>query len=82
VGRPSREGNGNLLQYSSLGNLMDRGAWQATVSGVTKSWIWLSNWAHAHAHKPLKRHRQGISFIKCLHLQCILSEIKECDVKN
>ena len=25
---------------------MDRGAWQATVYGVTKSWTWLSNWAH------------------------------------
>ena len=31
-----REGNGNPLQYSYLGNLMDRGAWQATVHGVTK----------------------------------------------
>ena len=28
--------NGNLLQYSRLGNPMDRGAWQATVHGVTK----------------------------------------------
>ena len=25
------------LQYSCLGNLLDRGAWQATVHGVTKS---------------------------------------------
>ena len=33
----SREGNGNLLQYSSLENPMDRGAGQATVNGVTKS---------------------------------------------
>jgi len=31
-----REGNGNLLQYSSLENPMDRGAWQATVHGVSK----------------------------------------------
>ena len=31
------EGNGNPLQYSCLGNPMDRGAWQATVLGVTKS---------------------------------------------
>ena len=31
-------GNGNLLQFSCLGNPMDRGAWQATVYGVTKSW--------------------------------------------
>ena len=30
-------GNGNLLLYSCLGNPMDRGAWQATVYGVTKS---------------------------------------------
>ena len=30
------EGNGNSLQYSCLDNLMDRGAWQATVYGVTR----------------------------------------------
>ena len=36
-GRSSREGNGNSLQYSCLGNHMDRGgAWQATVHGVAK----------------------------------------------
>ena len=34
--RSRREGNGNLLQYSCLENPMDRGAWQATVHGVTK----------------------------------------------
>ena len=33
-GRSSGAGNGNLLQYSCLGNPMDRGAWQATVHGV------------------------------------------------
>ena len=37
------EGNGNPLQYSCLGNPMDRGAWQATVHGVAKSWIGLSD---------------------------------------
>ena len=31
-------GNGNLLQYFCLGNPKDRGAWQATVHGVAKSW--------------------------------------------
>ena len=31
------ERNGNPLQYSCLGNLMDREAWQATVHGATKS---------------------------------------------
>ena len=37
------EGNGNPLEYSSLGNPMDRGAWQATVHWVTKSWTRLSD---------------------------------------
>ena len=31
------EGNGNPLQYSCLGNPMDRGVWWATVYGVAKS---------------------------------------------
>ena len=35
-GRFPGEGNGNPLQYSCLENPMDRGAWQATVHGVTK----------------------------------------------
>ena len=34
-GRSLREGNGNPPQYSCLGNSIDRGAWQATVHGVT-----------------------------------------------
>ena len=34
-------GSGNPLQYSCLENLMDRGAWQTTAHGVTKSWIQL-----------------------------------------
>ena len=32
------EGNGNPLQYSCLGNPMDREAWQATIYEVAKSW--------------------------------------------
>ena len=36
-GRSPGGGNGNPLQYSYLENLMDRGAWQATVHGVAKS---------------------------------------------
>ena len=38
LGRSSGEGNGNPLQYSCLGNPMDRGAWRATVHGVTERW--------------------------------------------
>ena len=33
------EENGNRLQYSWIKNPMDRGAWQATVPGITKSRI-------------------------------------------
>ena len=36
-GRAPGGGNGNPLQYSYLGNAMDRGAWWATVLGVAKS---------------------------------------------
>ena len=36
LGRSPGEGNGNPLQYSCLGNPVDRGAWLATVYGVAK----------------------------------------------
>ena len=36
-GRSPEEENGNLLQYSCLGNAVDRGVWQAAVHGVAKS---------------------------------------------
>ena len=49
LGRSSGEGNGNPLQYSCLKNPMDRGAWQATAHGVTKSQTRLSDW---HTHGP------------------------------
>ena len=42
-GRSPGKGNDNPLQYSCLENLMDRGAWQDTVHGVTKSHIRLSD---------------------------------------
>ena len=43
-GRSPGVGNGNPLQYSCLENSLNRGAWLATVHGVTKSQTWLSNW--------------------------------------
>ena len=43
LGRSTGEGNGNPLQYSYLENPMDRGAWWATVHGVTKSRAQLSD---------------------------------------
>ena len=40
-GRYPGEGTGNPLQYPCLENTMGRGAWKATVNGVTKSQILL-----------------------------------------
>ena len=42
-GRSPGKGKGHPLHYSCLGNPMDRGAWWATVCGVTRSQAWLSN---------------------------------------
>ena len=44
LGRSPGEGNGNPLQYSGLENSMNRGAWGATVHGVTKSETGLSDY--------------------------------------
>ena len=43
LGRSPGRRHGNPLQYSCLENPMDRGAWLATVHGVTKSQTWLNN---------------------------------------
>ena len=43
LGRSLGGGNGNSLQYSCLGNPMDREAWWATVHGVADSQIQLSD---------------------------------------
>ena len=52
LGRSPGGGNGTPLQYSCLGNPMDRGAWRATVQGVAKSCTRLSDFTstfHLHA---------------------------------
>ena len=46
LGRSLGEGNGNPLQYSCLGNPMERGAWRATVLGVKRVG---NDWACIHA---------------------------------
>ena len=48
LGRSTGVGNGNPLQYSCLGNPMDRGAWLATVLGIAKSWTQMSDWVCVH----------------------------------
>ena len=57
-GRSPGGGHGNQLQYSCLENPMDRGAWWATVHGITKSWTWLK-WLSMHIHI------QNTSLSKC-----------------
>ena len=47
-GRSPGGGHGTPLQYSCLENPMDRGAWQATVHVVVKSWSWLSKHKCTH----------------------------------
>ena len=42
LGRSSKGGHGNLLQYSCLKNPMDRWAWWAAVHRIAESWMWLS----------------------------------------
>ena len=48
--RSPRRGRGNPLQYSCLENPMDRGAWQATIDRVAKSWSCLKRLS-SHAQK-------------------------------
>ena len=43
LGRSPGEENGNLLQYSCLGNPKDRGPWKATVHWVAREQTRLSN---------------------------------------
>ena len=43
LGRSPGGGHGNPLQYSCLGNPMDRGAWRATGHGIPKNQIGLSD---------------------------------------
>ena len=43
LGRSPGGGHSNPLQYSSVENPMDRGAWWATIHGVAKSQTWLSD---------------------------------------
>ena len=48
-GRFPGEGNDNPLQYSCLGNSMDRGAWRATGQGVAKSRTQLKRHSAQHS---------------------------------
>ena len=52
---PWKTANGNPVQHSCPENPMDRGAWQATVHGVSKSWTQLNALStHAYCTKPFE----------------------------
>ena len=54
-GRSPGDGNGNPVQYPCLENPMDRGAWWATVHGVTES---------DKAAKPILSHSNDLVSIR------------------
>ena len=55
MGRSPGGGNGNPLQHCCRGNPMDRGAWQATVHGITGSWT-----QHPNRWVPTSMCRSGL----------------------
>ena len=57
-------GNGNSLQYSYLENSMDRGAWQATVHRVAKSWSDTTVHMHVHTYTHTHTHTHRVTKIK------------------
>ena len=60
-GRSPGEGNGNPFQHSCLENPTDRGAWWATVYGVSKSQTRLSDW-----HWLFPHYNEGVERLKQL----------------
>ena len=62
-GRSHGGEHGNPLQYSCLESLMDRGAWQATIHGVPKSWTRLSDFHFQKKLRCLKGGKKEIHMI-------------------
>ena len=68
LGRCPEEGDGSPLQYFCLGNPMDRGAWRATVPGITES----GGTKHVHVKYINKEKEIAIVFegtTICLHVK-------------
>ena len=91
LGRSPGEGNSYALQYSGLGNSMERGVWQATVHGVTKSWTQLSDFYFLSLSMSFHQIHQVASLItlftfllrhtKAIFLSCYLFQ-KSAHQKN
>ena len=72
LGRSPGEGNGNPLWYTRLENSMDGGAWWATVHGVSKSPIGLSDFTFTFFH---------LDYIYCFLLDHLLIFLYSCMYK-
>ena len=68
LGRSPGGGHDNPLQFSCLEDLMDRGAWQATVHSVTQSWTWLKRFS-MHAGMDLGNNSTEVNW----HCPCIVT---------
>ena len=69
--RSLKEGNGKPLQYSGLGNSVDRGVWQATVYGDAESQTQVSMRARAHTkHMARGKGYYGITDNRCKNTFC------------
>ena len=82
LGRAPGDGNGNPLQYSCLGNPMDRGAWRATVHRVAKSWTplkWLSMQMSFTTSNPEERWLNCCVCLISLVLLASLISSYQCD---
>ena len=62
-GRYPGIGKGSPLQHSCLENSIDRGAWQATVHGATKSQTQLSKHIYIERERERKRERESLLYI-------------------
>ena len=74
LGRSPGEGNGNPLQYSYLENPMDRGAWWATVHGVTE--LDATNTHTQYNEYPYNHHR-GLTTVSVYLLHACGNTSKE-----
>ena len=72
------EGNGNPLQYSGLGNPMDRGAWQATVHGALKSRTRLSDFAFTIVHVSIY-HLSFFPVFQLIYNVVLISVVQQSD---
>ena len=70
-GRFSGAGNGSPLQYSCLGNPMDRGTRKATVHAVAKSWTWLSDSRTTKMSDNFSACSLSLSFTTIVHLSSL-----------